>query len=336
MRASFRALLAALFSIGLLLTAGTGPAQADEVTPETAKPVRFISYNVCGAKCPLSFPQNATDAQKDSTRAAWVSGFVAEVDSWDSDLVMLQELCYGQWKLIRDALAPAQRAGTASYDTVWGAALSSASGCDQWDEDDQRFGLAIFSKGAGSVVPLTRSVTFLPEVQGLDTENRIVLCARTALDGRTARACTTHIDPHDATTALQVPKVAELVETGRQDGEPVVLAGDFNQVPEHQDMNPLYNHGTGSTGLFQEVDENDASQFVRNPDCSDTTTVRCRSGEDTATKTCSSRTPSNGKIDYLFLSYEWFKTVQGDALPCTQGSSLSDHHLLRGAAAWEK
>ncbi|MFE7548996.1 endonuclease/exonuclease/phosphatase family protein [Streptomyces gardneri] len=334
MRASFRALLAALFSIGLLLTAGTGPAQADEVTPETAKPVRFISYNVCGAKCPLPVG-TGTEAEKTAARAAWVSGLVAEVDTWDSDLVMLQELCYGQWKLIRDALAPAQRAGKASYDTVWGAALPTASGCDQWDPADRRFGLAIFSKGQGSVVPNTRTVTFLPEVEGLPTEDRVLLCARTALDGRTARACNTHIDPHDATTALQVPKVAQLVEAGRLDGEPVVLAGDFNQVPEHEDMGTLYNHGTGSTGLFQEVDENDASQFTQNPDCSETA-VRCRSGEDTATKVCSAGTPSDAKIDYLFLSYEWFKTVQGDALPCAAGSSLSDHHLLRGAAAWEK
>ncbi|MFB7354220.1 endonuclease/exonuclease/phosphatase family protein [Streptomyces gardneri] len=332
MRASFRALLAALFSIGLLLTAGTGSAQADEVTPETAKPLRFISYNVCGAKCPLPVG-TGTEAEKTAAKAAWVSGLVAEVDTWDSDLVMLQELCYGQWKLIRDALAPAQRAGKASYDTVWGSSLASASGCDQWDPVDRRFGLAIFSKGQGSVVPGTRTVTFLPEVPTAPTEDRILLCAQTALDGRTARACNTHIDFHDATTALQVPKVAELVEAARQDGEPAVLAGDFNQLPEHADMNALYNHGAGSTGRFQEVDENDKEQFTVSVDCPETA-VRCRSGEETASTACSAHTTENSKIDYLFLSYEWFKTVQGDALPCTSG--LSDHHLLRGAAAWEK
>ncbi|MFI6418258.1 endonuclease/exonuclease/phosphatase family protein [Streptomyces sp. NPDC050842] len=324
MRASFRALLAALFSIGLLLTAGTGPAQADEVTPETAKPLRFISYNVCGAKCPLPAETNAA-------RSAWVSGLVEEIDTWDSDLVMLQELCYGQWKLIRDALSPQWRVGTDSYDTVWGASLGTASDCDQWDQDDRRFGLAIFSKGTGSIVAGSRSVTFLPEVATAPTEDRILLCARAGLDGRVVRACNTHIDFHDATTTLQVAKVAELVEAGRTDGEAVVLAGDFNQLPEHQDMNVLYNHGTGSAGRFQEVDENDKAEFgagcLQEAD-------RCRSGEETASPGCSAHTEETSKIDYLFLSYEWFKTVQGDALPCTK--KLSDHHLLRGAAAWEK
>ncbi|MFJ5834886.1 endonuclease/exonuclease/phosphatase family protein [Streptomyces sp. NPDC093089] len=329
MRVSFRALLAALFSALLLLAAGTGTARADEVTPETAKPLRFISYNVCGAKCPL-YPETATEAEKGAARAAWVSGLVAEVDSWDSDLVMLQELCYGQWKLIRDALAPAQRAGKASYDTVWGAALPVASKCDQWGDTDRRFGLAIFSKGQGSVVPGTRTVTFLPEVADVPTEDRILLCAQTALDGRTVRACNTHIDPHDATTSLQVTAVAGLVEADRQDGGPVVLGGDFNQLPEHADMDALYNHGTDATGRFQEVDENDQAEFTEGVDCP-ATAVRCRSGENTV---CTAVPTEIAKIDYVFLSYEWFKTVQGDALPCTAG--LSDHNLLRGAAAWEK
>ncbi|MFD0150871.1 endonuclease/exonuclease/phosphatase family protein [Streptomyces sp. NPDC055721] len=324
MRASFRALLAALFSIGLLLTAGTGPATADEVTPETAKPLRFISYNVCGAKCPLP-------AETNTARSAWVSGLVEEIDTWDSDLIMLQELCYGQWKLIRDALSPHWRVGTDSYDTVWGASLATASGCDQWDPDDRRFGLAIFSKGTGSIVPESRSVTFLPEVATVPTEDRILLCARAGLDGRVIRACNTHIDFHDATTTLQVDGVAKLVEDGRLNGEPVVLAGDFNQLPEHKDMNVLYNHGTGSAGRFQEVDENDKAEFGAG--CAQEAD-RCRSGEETASPGCSAHTTETSKIDYLFLSYEWFKTVQGDALPCTKG--LSDHHLLRGAAAWEK
>ncbi len=323
MRASFRALLAALFSTVLLLGAGTGPAHADEVTPQTAPELRFVSYNVCGAKCPLP---EATDAG----RSAWVSGLVKEIDAWDTDLIMLQELCYGQWKLIRDALVG--RTGEDSYDTVWGASLASASGCGQWDPVDRRFGLAIFSKGAGSIVAGTRSVTFLPEAPAKDTEDRILLCARAGLDARVVRACNTHIDPSDAATAVQVPEVAKLVEAGRQAGEPVVLAGDFNQVPGHADMNTLYNHGTSSTGRFQEVDENDKEHFTA-VDCPQTAD-RCRSGEATASPTCSSHTTGTAKIDYVFLSYEWFKTVRGDALPCPPG--MSDHHLLRGAAAWEQ
>ncbi|WP_435972557.1 hypothetical protein [Streptomyces sp. Qhu_M48] len=43
MRASLRALLAALFSLGLLLAAGTAPAQADIVDKDTAPRPRFIT-----------------------------------------------------------------------------------------------------------------------------------------------------------------------------------------------------------------------------------------------------------------------------------------------------
>ncbi|WP_225799079.1 endonuclease/exonuclease/phosphatase family protein [Streptomyces sp. NK15101] len=326
MRASLRALLAALFSVGLMAAAGV-PAQADVVDKETAPRPRFITYNVCGAS------STCEDRPTSAAKTEWLDAVVHAVDYWETDLVMLQEVCYEQWKLLRDRLA--NRSGT-RYDSVWGAALPSASGCARWDPDpddgvapDLRFGLAIFAKGGPGTFDLsTRTVDFLPEPT--NAENRILLCARSTVTGRPVRACNTHIDFHAANTTAQIAEVAEITRAHAAAGDPVVLAGDFNQVPKHSDLDPLYNHGAGSTGVFQEVDENDKDRFT-GTDCPQTAD-RCRSGEDTVTTTCSEHTTANRKIDYIFLSHHWFTTVRGDAVAC---GGIADHHLLRGAAAWE-
>ncbi|MFD3536796.1 endonuclease/exonuclease/phosphatase family protein [Streptomyces sp. NPDC058664] len=330
MRASLRALLAAFFSLGLLLAGGAGPVQADVVDKDTAPKPRFISYNICGAS------STCEDRPSSAEKTEWLDAVVHAIDYWDTDLVMLQEVCYGQWTLLRDRLA--NRTGT-TYDSVWGAALPTADGCSRWDptpdkiiDSDERFGLVILSKGTGSIDMTTRSVTFLPEATA--GEDRILLCVKTQVTGRPVRACNTHIDWRDANTTEQIDKVAALTRDYANAGDPVVLAGDFNQRPEHPDMNVLYNHGTDekgapSTGVFQEVDENDKERFGTR--C-DQTEDRCRTGENTATTTCSTHTTENAKIDYVFLSYHFFTTVRGDAVGC---SGIADHHLLRGAAAWE-
>ncbi|MCX4979643.1 endonuclease/exonuclease/phosphatase family protein [Streptomyces sp. NBC_00572] len=342
MRATLRALLAAVFSVGFLIAAVSVPAQADVVDEETAPKPRFITYNVCGASSTCE-DRVGTDEKRE-----WRDAVVHAVDYWETDLVMLQEVCYEQWKLLRDHLAT--RSGV-RYDTVWGAALPSAAGCARWDPDpndgvapDLRFGLAIFAKGGpGTIDTSTRSVTFLPEPTNdpdyrpdptkppspINAENRILLCVKTLVTGRSVRACNTHIDFNRDNTTDQIAKVAAITR-GFAAAEPVVLAGDFNQSPKHADMDPLYDHGTGSTGVFREVDENDKDRFT-GTDCP-RTADRCRSGEPTASTACSEHTEANKKIDYIFLSHHWSTTVRGDAVAC---SGVADHHLLRGAAAWE-
>ncbi|MES9808275.1 endonuclease/exonuclease/phosphatase family protein [Streptomyces sp. CS081A] len=344
MRATFRALLATVFSVGLLFTAGTAPATADVVDRDTAPSLRFISYNICGAS-------KTCETRDDAGKAEWRNAIVHAIDYWDTDLVMLQEVCYGQWLTLRDHLA--SRSGV-KYDTTWGAALSSVPGCKRWDptpETDEpgelRFGLAVFAKGGPGTIDLSsKSVTFLAEP--VQAEDRILLCAKATVDARTVRACNTHIDFNAPNTKAQTAEVARITRDFANAGNPVVLAGDFNQLPKHPDMNPLYNHGADvdgnpATGVFQEVDENDKSQFTKPDPVAEPDTVpasgceqswdRCRSGEPTASKECSDHTTGKAKIDYIFLSYYWFTSVRGDAMECTD--KVADHHLLRGAAAWE-
>ncbi len=163
-----------------------------------------------------------------------------------------------------------------------------------------------------------------------DTENRIQLCAQAAVRSRTVWACDTHIDFNHENQAGQVGAVAQHANAFVDAGFPVILAGDFNMFPKDAPLDNLYDHG-GGTGLFQEVDENDKSHFT-GTDCPQSGD-RCRSGEATEDPACS---PDDGgkteKIDYIFVSARDFGTVRGDAAGCN--TSMSDHHLLRGAAGW--
>lgn len=319
MRPVLRVLLASLFSVGLLFASGPGPAQAD--TPDAANwpSPRFITYNVCGAACPIY----------SGSGTAWRDKLVGAMDNWNADLVMLQEMCYGQWVLLRDGLQNRTDGGQ-MYDSVWGAALPHVDKCAKWGADT-RYGLAIFAKGSPGVINNgSRSVTMLDNRS--EGEQRILLCARAAVGERTVRACNTHLSFKGDEPEAQAAQVARVTRGFADQGDPVVLAGDFNMLPKDARMAPLYNHG-GGTGVFQEVDENDKSEFTGSecPQSGD----RCRSGEATVERAsgCSPHASPEGKIDYIFLSYYWFKTVRGDAAACTPG--MSDHHLLRGAAAWE-
>ncbi|MFF2026343.1 endonuclease/exonuclease/phosphatase family protein [Streptomyces sp. NPDC058171] len=315
-RSVSRMLLAVLLSFVSLFA--SGPAQADVPDPVNWPKPRFLSYNVCGASCSIY----------QRSKPAWRDKVIGAMDAWDTDLLMLQELCHGQWTLLRDALANRSSGGPA-YDSVWGAALGSTSGCAKWGSDT-RYGLAVFAKGGqGAIDHGSRTVTLLDKPSA--GEQRILLCARARVTGRDVRACNTHLDYRGDNPRVQAAQVAAATRAFADQGDPVVLAGDFNMLPKDARMGSLYNHG-GGTGAFQEVDENDKSHFT-GTDCPQSGD-RCRSGEATAEPVCSPRVTEPGKIDYIFLGYSWFKTVRGDAAACTPG--MSDHHLLRGAAAWER
>jgi endonuclease/exonuclease/phosphatase family metal-dependent hydrolase len=313
-RPAGKLIMSLLLSLGLLFA--TAPARADEPDARNWPHPRFVTYNVCGGVCAIY----------QGSKTAWRDTMIDAIDHWDADLVTFQEMCYGQWTLLRDTLA--NRASGPAYDSVWGAALPANPGCQKWGSDT-RYGLATFSKGgSGTIDNGSRSVVMLPNPSG--GEQRILLCARTTVGGRGVRACNTHIDYRGRDPETQIAQVAALTRGYAAQGEPVVLGGDFNVLPKDARLDPLYDHG-GGTGIFQEVDENDKSEFT-GADCPQSGD-RCRSGEATAEPSCSPRVSEPGKIDYVFLSAYWFTTVRGDAAACTAG--MSDHHLLRGAAAWE-
>lgn len=309
-----RIVAALLFAMALALTAGPTVARADTADPVNWPTPRFLSYNVKGAAQPIY----QGDPQ------VWAAKVVGAMNHWDTDLIMFQEMCYGQYQTLKQAIATES---TDPYDSVWGAGLAVAKGCAQWGSD-QRFGLAIFAKGGLGTFDLSSRVVYtLP--RPVPAENRIELCAKAAVRSHSVWACDVHVDFTPGNQEAQVAAVAQHTNVFVNEGYPVVLAGDFNMNPTASPLDHLYDHH-GGTGLFQEVDENDKSYFTGTacPQTGD----RCRSGEPTEDPVCSPDTDKTGKIDYIFVSALAFDTVRGDAAACTPG--LSDHHLLRGAADW--
>lgn len=295
-RASAR--LLGWLTTGLALCAALllpGTAHADEVDPASAPNVRSLSYNVCGAY---------SGCRSELDTAAWTARMVEEIQAWDADTVLLQELCIGQWTALRDALP--------GYSAVW-TSPATASGCAKWSADGStRFGLGVLVRTDAVeryVAPLT-----VPAGE----EPRSVLCAKGPVDGRTTLACTTHLAQY-----IQ-PDNGSAEALGHIDtwavGAPVILGGDFNAAPDYRALDPV-RAGLPGTGRFAEVDENDRDYFTAA--CLAAGSTECRSGEPTVDI---SGTPK--KFDHVFVTAGDFYGVRGDATD----PGLSDHKLLRGAA----
>ncbi|WP_260605794.1 VCBS repeat-containing protein [Streptomyces sp. WAC01280] len=294
--------LAAALALAAALLAGlTAPALAEDVVdPATAPPVRTITYNVCGAHT----------CQSDLDPAAWTAELREEVLAWDTDALMLQELCIGQWAALRDSLP--------GYKGVW-TSTTTDSDCAKWSATgDARFGLGVFVK-APAVERYVANLT-VPA----NEEARSVLCARGPVDGRTTLACTTHlaqyIKPDNGSS-----QVMAHIETWAA-GAPVILGTDLNAGTEpvyDPALNPIRT-GLPGTGPFIEADENDRDFFTGN--CLTSGATSCHSGEPTVA--------SGRKFDHVFLSARDFHTVRADAFePESSGvKPLSDHKLLRAAA----
>ncbi|MET8508226.1 FG-GAP-like repeat-containing protein [Streptomyces sp. NPDC004787] len=285
----------ALLAAAVLPTAA--PAAADTVDPATAPPVRTLSYNVCGAytcQSPLDLP-------------AWTAEVEEETLAWDTDALLLQELCFGQWASLRTALADS------GYTAVW-TSTDTAPGCAKWSADT-RFGLGVFVK-APAVDRYAADLT-VPA----DQEGRAVLCARGPVDGRPTLVCNTHLAQYITPDNGSSQALAK-ADTWAA-GLPVILGGDFNAGPAYPALDPI-RAGLPGTGPFAEADENDRAYFTQT--CRDAGVTECRSGEPT--------TSDGKKFDHVFLSARDFHTVRADALdPETAGPApLSDHRLLRAAA----
>lgn len=272
-------------------------AHADEVDPATAPNVRSLTYNVCGG---YSVCQSELDTE------TWTSRVVEQITDWDTDAVMLQELCIGQWIALRDALP--------GYSAVW-TSTTTTSGCAKWSTDgDTRFGLGVLVK-TDSVERYAANLT-VPDGE----EPRSVLCAKGAVDGRTTLVCNTHLAQYILPDNGSAEALAH-VDTWAL-GLPVILGGDFNAGADYAALDPIRT-GLSGTGRFAEVDENDQDYFT--DACKAAGSSECESGEPTVDI---SGTPK--KFDHIFVTTDDFYGVRGDALPLD--SELSDHQLLRGAA----
>ncbi|MFF8836718.1 FG-GAP-like repeat-containing protein [Streptomyces sp. NPDC015130] len=231
--------LAAAFALAAALLAGlTSPALAEDVVdPATAPPVRTITYNVCGGW---------EECRSDLDLPTWTAELREQTLAWDTDVLMLQELCIGQWVSLRDALP--------GYRAVWTSARSYP-GCAKWSTDT-RLGLGVFVKApaveryaAGLTVPAGESP-------------RSVLCARGPIDGRTTLACTTHLAQYIKPDNGSSQVMAHLDTWAA--GAPVILGTDLNAGTEatyDPVLNPIRT-GLPGTGPFVEADENDREPTI--------------------------------------------------------------------------
>lgn len=293
----FGAVLIALGS--LVVWSGTRtPTFADEVPPDG--PVRVISLNACGANA-----EHCLDGTR-VTRSEWTGRMVREIYAWDADVVMLQEVCHGQWDRLRTALS--------GYHAVYAATTRSSRCGAEWGNAEDGVGLAMFLRGFGFTeyaVPLA----LLPS--SLDREPRSLLCARGPVDGRPVMACNARLASSMAQngTGQVLDWLAEHAA-----GLPVILGGDFDAGPSYGAMDRVYRSG------LTEVDENDRDFFT--DECRGDGRAECRSGEETVVSGAATGAPAWKKFDYVFFSAGDFHAVRGDVVD----AGLSGHGLVRGAA----
>jgi len=276
--------------------------------PSAAPPVRIASYNVCGGY--------VADCQSALDLGPWAESVAQAAAEFDTDVLMLQELCRGQLSAL-EARMPGYRA-------VWTKTLTGHAGCGKWNappSSSGSFGLGMLVRAA-SVKAYEAALT--PADPAQPGEPRAVQCAAAPVDGRAALVCNTHLSKD-----LAGQGTAEVVSRARgwAAGLPVIIGGDFNADPQDPKLDVLYRL-QGGTGAFTESDESDADHF--GPDCR--RQVACRTGQPT-TVAKAGKPPR--KFDYIFADTAHFLPVEGDVRDVVRdGTSLSDHLMLRAAMAW--
>ena len=262
---------------------GRGVRTADRALRHPAPSVSIMSFNVCGGVC--------HHGEVERTAGYTARTAVAR----NASVVLLQELCYGQFVRVRSLLAAKGYSGTF-------AAASRSAGCAV-DDPQQRtgFGVAVLVRGAMHA----RVVKPLPTPTGI--ERRLLLGVTADVAGRSTFVAVVHLSPSPA-AGLQRQLSALAKYMNPKASRPSIVGGDFNSLPNNPGLGGFYSATAGGTGKFIETDE------MR-------TGIAARGG--TATFDTADR-----KIDYVFLSDEWFEHPRAESLTTT----MSDHHIYIGTA----
>ncbi|MEU9994167.1 FG-GAP-like repeat-containing protein [Streptomyces sp. NPDC050848] len=296
-----------LAAAGLLAAVSVTPA-VSAGAPEGTPPVRTISYNVCGAY--------AAKCRSEMPLATWADGLQGHVADWDADVVMLQEMCKGQYDRLRQVLP--------GYAGVW-TSTQTADGCAKWG-DDKSFGQALLVKAPQSEVT-GMSAELTPP--GFSGEKRSVVCAKAPVEGRAVLACGTHLRRDDA-TQNDTPALLARIETWAN-GLPVILAGDFNARPDYAHMDPVY-AGRPGTLSFAEADGTDQQYFTAA--CRTAGATECRSGAPTLVDN-ETGTKYVSKFDFTFFTRQDFRDLRSETVE-TGFTKVKDHLLVRSAAAFQE
>ncbi|MEU9789913.1 endonuclease/exonuclease/phosphatase family protein [Streptomyces sparsogenes] len=218
LRTRLSALLAAGTGLAALLTGGPATAVAAEPAQATeaagAKAVftnRVANFNVCN---PCRWPNPAEH----------VNEIVEQVIKYRPQVIALEEICVGETRALRNALA--HRGYT--YYVAHGSVTRTSRNCFPYGSS---FGNAILS-----AAPLTNKVNHRYAVGG--SEPRGYIAADTTIAGKKTRVFATHLAQSGQRDARS-EELRELLPatSGRQNA---IVLGDFNADPSYPEMRPVW------------------------------------------------------------------------------------------------
>jgi endonuclease/exonuclease/phosphatase family metal-dependent hydrolase len=260
--------------------------------------LRVLHWNIAGGKVHDCRTQRIATAVRRLVR------------DHDIELVGLNEVCPAQYEAIRDELR-----------AVWGKSANTKFSAFVSDERGRIVGNAIFSKR--DLEQITR------ERLGQDQYGeRNLLCGRDAAQPH-LRFCSTHLTPGDGKARDQLARVRHTLETWwHERRDTVVIAGDFNLMPNDHGLNAMYSseanhpsHNPTNHGQYRELDDNDRTN--------------CRGfGERSTPNLDGGPCGSGRKIDMIFARQNRIvdERFGADAMniPTTCGGACSDHRPVRG------
>lgn len=338
MRSIKRAAAAAALALAAVFASGaTAPAGA----ATTAETYTVWHWNVAGHKI-----------NKGSATTGMVAEAVGSIKSQDPspDFVSFNEICYSQYKAIRDQLNDAPNAWTAATNYARFSAThkpdpAAAPGTGVCKGEE--FGNALFSKAqlrTSQNFVLPADYTQAEVDSGAYHEDRTMLCAQLEAQ-QSMKFCTTHIttsnrrlpDPVNSAkiNTQQLGAVRDILKGFTDNGESYLVAGDFNAEPDMSRMGSLMSTHT-------ELDSTDTRCLnygewtaIDNPAIND---------PDTGLAPCAAN-EGNPKIDMILARTDKLAdpvqgfTADSKSIPttCAPGDGTtnqlcSDHRVLIGNA----
>lgn len=195
-----------------------------------------------------------------STTNGVVEAVTTSINNRDADLVAFNEICRQQYDAILAALRASEWPNDPTNFARFGEIRSDVC-------DGQAFGNAVFSRDA-----LGNSSRFMLPDDGSVADHH-VLCAPLA-DTPSVRFCTTHITTSNEVidgvkaNQRQLDAANDLVEGHYENGETVIIAGDFNAQPNYGRMNGWYSsnldtpNNSDNTGHYRELDDDDPQNCI--------------------------------------------------------------------------
>ncbi|MGI5149551.1 endonuclease/exonuclease/phosphatase family protein [Plantactinospora sp. CA-294935] len=319
--------------------AGPPPATAPQsgVTAAAPTPLTVLHFNMRG----IIRNEGAGGANIDPSRANVVDHVVAAINQHRPDVVSLNEACWTQVQMIREAVQGTNPlvgrfayGDARDYQAFDAAPQYKVPGLDDqrcvqatgrtWPDTLAGGGMAILVRGPAAY----DSEVYHEPAGGPGTHLGRAACV-TARTPAVFRACVTHIAAADGGGVGQLAQVRAALRLDNP-ALPTVFVGDLNADPLEDHLVPVYSPQVAGgvtgyppgDGYYYEADMCPGSTEPTHP-C----TAPIRDGEPTF---------QNGKIDYIFFNSANFDIRMSAATysPAGQcaGRDCSDHRMLVGRA----